>query len=88
MCISLMENKMEVDIENYEEECGWPCGPDGCRGHDSGIPQSIHINGFELILKDFANGDWPFLDMNGTEIPGEIERWEETVREIEQRLTK
>lgn len=78
---------MNVDVDNYEEECGRACTPNGCMGHDSGIPEKITINGFTLTLEPFAHGDWPFLDHEGADQPQEIIRWKETVREIEQRLT-
>lgn len=51
-----------IEVENYEEDCGRACTPNGCSGHDTGIPERITINGFTLILEDFAHGDWPFLD--------------------------
>lgn len=77
---------MEFDVDNYEEECGIPCTPDGCQGHDTGIPERITVNGFTLILEDFAHGDWPFLSPEGADQPEEITRWKETVEEIERRL--
>jgi len=73
---------MNVEVNNYEEECGKPCTPNGCCGHDTRIPESITIDGFTLTLEGFINGDWPFLDEDGAEIPGEVERWKSTVQRI------
>lgn len=77
---------LSVEVENYESDCGLPCTPDGCFGHDSGIPERIIVNDFALTLGDFARGDWPFLDEEGAEIPGEVQRWRDTVNEIVNRL--
>lgn len=38
-------------IEFYEYECGFPCTPDGCKGHVTDIPISITINGVRLVVE-------------------------------------
>lgn len=45
--------EQELDPKNWEiatmeTDCGYACTPDGCRGHDTDIPEKLIIGGYEL----------------------------------------
>ena len=42
--------KFEIQVENGEMECGIPCTPSGCPGHDNGIPYLMYLDGVALTF--------------------------------------
>ena len=44
---------MEIYVDYYEYDCGQPCTPDGCKGHDTDIPIGITIDGIYLHIWDY-----------------------------------
>jgi len=38
----------EWEIEFMNVECGWPCTPVGCCGHDTEVPETLTIGGVTL----------------------------------------
>lgn len=67
---------METHITYYEYECGQPCTPNGCCGHETDIPVAIEINGFTLVLMGDQD-DLSFLNDKR-----QLDHWTRTVEAI------
>lgn len=85
---------LKLGINYSEYECGHPCTPDGCRGHQSSIPDTITINGFDLHLDGFdpETDDFPFRSESAVAGTDEfdsghdLKAWKEMVAELQRRL--
>ncbi len=67
---------MEANVTYYEYECGRPCTPNGCCGHETDIPVAIEINGFTFVLMGDQD-DLSFLDDKR-----KLDHWVRTVEAI------
>jgi hypothetical protein len=65
---------MKASLVYGEYDCGRPCTPNGCPGHESTIPEGIEINGWTFVLDGCQGDSLPFLDD-----PREMDRWKRTL---------
>ena len=49
---------MKADCICEEVDCGSPCTPDGCPGHEGRVV-GVSLDGFGFFDEDFVNGDDP-----------------------------
>lgn len=46
-------------VEYLENDCGYACTPDGCRGHTSDLPVSFEVEGITFHVEGADSGDYP-----------------------------
>lgn len=72
---------MEASLVYGEYDCGHPCTPNGCPGHESTIPEGIEINGWTFVLDGCRGDALPFLDD-----PRELDHWTRTLEGVVEAL--
>lgn len=71
---------MKISIEYFETDCGSPCTPNGCMGHDTDIPVSITIDGISFDIENSIGGDFPNES-------SDIDKVKEVVNKLHQLIT-
>lgn len=47
------------DVDYYDHDCGSPCTPNGCFGHETDIPLSFTVGGVTFHVDGAERGDFP-----------------------------
>jgi hypothetical protein len=63
-----MSEKTEVQSREFEViypeyDCGRPCTPNGCPGHEGTQPVGFYLDGVSFYVDGYQAGDFPSHDM-------------------------
>lgn len=65
---------MKASLVYGEYDCGNPCTPNGCPGHESTIPEGFTVNHWVFVLDGCRGDSLPFIDD-----PRELDHWTRTL---------